>query len=404
MNKKLKVLASALTVLMVASTLVGCGSSSSSDSSKKSGQTLTIWSQYKGTDLVPVKKVAEEWAKSTGNKVVIKEDSNMDSLQAAVKSSKGPDIELGVPQDHIGSFVKAGIAAEVPSSAFSKSDYLDSAANAVTYQGKNWGIPCVVKTYALFYNTDMVTTPPTTWEDLIAQGKEKGLKWDPTDFYFNYAVLAGNGAYVFKVDKKGNPDTSKNGLGGPEAVKGFTEIKKLVDDKILTASDTGDVPKGLFTQKKIAFLISGTWATGDINKSGVKYAVVPYPKINGKAAPTFASIDVNVVSSASKNKDLAFQFLKDTSSKMEKALYDVNFSIPALKSLADSKEVQSNKVTAAFIEQAKSAEVMGNYPEFGQIWVPGANHLKSVVAGKETPEAAAKALSSEVQQAVEAMK
>lgn len=402
MNKKLKVLASAMTVLMVASTLVGCGSSSSSDSAK-GGQTLTIWSEYKGADLVPIKKVTDAWAKKTGNKVVLKESTGFDALQSAVKSSKGPDIDMGLPQDRLGQYVNAGAVAEVPSSAYSSSDYLAAAAGSVKYKGKNWAIPNILKTYALFYNKDMVSTPPTTWDDMVAQGKKVGLKWDPTDFYFNYALISANGGYVYKV-KNGTPDTSSNGLGGDGAVKGFTMLKQLVDDKIISASDTGDISKGLFTSKKVGMFISGTWAIGDMKKAGINFGVVKYPQINGKDVPTFASIDLNLVTSSSKNKDLAFQFLKDNAESLQKELFEQQYSIPTLKKLAESKDVTGNEITKAFLDQVKVAEVMGNYPEFGQIWAPGANHLKSLAAGKETPEQAAKGLSADVQQGVAALK
>lgn len=405
MNKKLKVLASAITVLMVASTLVGCGSSSSASSTTKGGQTLTIWSQYQGADLAPVKKVADAWAKKTGNTVKVVEDkAGFDSLTTAVKSSKGPDIELGVAQDHIGTFVNAGIAAEVPSGTFSDSDYLDSAVKAVTYKGKEYAVPCLVKTYALFYNKDLVSNPPKTWDDLVADAKTKGLALDPTNFYFDYALLSGNGAYVFKMNSDGTPNTSDIGLGNDGAVKGFTAIKQLVDDKILSASDTGDIPKGKFTSKKAAYYISGTWDVGAMKTAGINYGVVTFPQINGKAVPTFASIDCNVVSATSKNKALAFQFLKDTSSDLEKALFEESSSIPALKSLANSDAVQKDPITAAFAEQDKSAEVMGNYPEFGTIWTPGANVLKSLVAGKSTPQDTAKTLVDQVKQGVASLK
>lgn len=402
MNKRLKVLASAMTVLMVASTLVGCGSSSSTGSSTKSGQTLTIWSQYKDADFAPVKKVAEAWAKKTGNTVkIIQDQSGFQSLKTAVKSSKGPDIELGVAQDNLGTFVTGGVVEEVPSSSkFNKADYLTSAANAVVYKGKTWGVPCLLKTYALFYNKDKVTKVPDTWDDLVADAKTKGLAYPVTNFYFGYALLSANGGYVFKV-KNGTPDTTKCGLG---EVKGYQAIKDLVDAGIVNASDTGDVPKGKFTSGKAAYYISGTWDVGALKSTGIKYGVAPFPKINGKAVPTFASVDVNFVSKGSKNKDLAFQFLTDTANDMQKALFDESSSIPTLKALANSSAVTADPITKAFVEQAKSAEVMGNYPEFGTIWTPGENNLKLLVSGKQTPEQTAQNIVSQVNQAVAALK
>lgn len=265
------------------------------------------------------------------------------------------------------------------------------------------GIPCLLKTNCLFYNTDLVSSAPKTWDELEESAKTKGLAVDPTNFYNMYAFIAANGGYAFKV-KNGTPDTSDCGLGNDGAVKGYAMIKKLIDDKILTPSDTGDIPKGKFTTKKAAYFISGTWDVGALKSAGMNFKVATFPTINGKPVPTFASVDVNLVSKGSKNKDLAFQFLTDTSKDMQKALYDVNSSIPTLKSLADSKDVSGNDITKAFVEQSKAAEVMGNYPEFSTIWDPGANNLKLLVAGKQTPEQTAANVKAQVAQAVAGLK
>ena len=185
MKKYVKVLVSVLTTMAVATALVGCGSTTGASGSKKTGQTITVWSHLDGPEIPELRKQCEAWAKKTGNKVKVVKDSNdFNKLVVVAKSPKAPDLMIGISHDNTGAFVKAGILDEVPSGTINDSDYLsDDVVNSGKCEGKQYGVPFFTETYALFYNKDKVKNPPATWDDLITQAKQVGFEYDLTNFY-----------------------------------------------------------------------------------------------------------------------------------------------------------------------------------------------------------------------------
>jgi len=64
-------------------------------------------------------------------------------------AGKGPDV-FYQPHDRIGDIVLQGLADPVDLGD-AKGEYSPTAINAVTYDGKTYGVPMVVETYGVFY-------------------------------------------------------------------------------------------------------------------------------------------------------------------------------------------------------------------------------------------------------------
>ena len=112
------------------------------------------------------------------------------------------------PHDRLGLFVAPGLLASAPKNLFTpaqRKGYAKVSLDAFTYNGKMYGVPWARETYLLFYNKSLVPTPPKTWSALIAQAKtlthgdQYGFLWDTTNFYYDYAFIAGYGGYVFQA-------------------------------------------------------------------------------------------------------------------------------------------------------------------------------------------------------------
>src|SRR3954468_5479259 len=224
-----------LSALALAAAVAALGATAkSATASHKKGVTITIWDYFdappNGTaERTAMLKVANQWAKKTGNKVVDpgyvaqKEDK---FIQAA-PAGQGPDI-LMEPHDRIGSFVVPGLLSSMPKgllSAKEQKDYNSAALTAFQYGGKSYGVPWARETYFLFYNKDLVKTAPTTWGGLIqtakklTTGDQYGFLWDTTNFYYDYAFIGGYGGYVFK-HTKGGLDPKQLGIATGRSVKG----------------------------------------------------------------------------------------------------------------------------------------------------------------------------------------
>jgi multiple sugar transport system substrate-binding protein len=178
-------------------------------------------------------------------------------------------------------------------SAGVKSDaYYEQLISIFSKDGKVYGLPKDFGTLALFYNTDMVTTPPKAgwnWNDYsefvkantTGSGNEKvfGVMHPPDNARWLPFAIA-NGAKVI------NDDGTTTGINSPEAVEAMDFYYGLLKDG--NAGLASDVAAGwpgeAFGKKRTASAIEGGWmipflndpASGfDVNYKAVELPVSP---------------------------------------------------------------------------------------------------------------------------------
>lgn len=413
-GKRTLALLSAL-ALAAAVAVLGATASSAGAAHKK-GVTITIWDYFdappNGTaERTAMLKVANQWAKKTGNKVVDPGyvAQKEDKFVQAAPAGQGPDI-LMEPHDRIGSFAVPGLLSTTPKnllSASEKKDYNAAALQAFTYGGKTYGLPWAVESYFLFYNKDLVKTPPASWGALVAQAKklttgdQYGFLWDTTNFYYDYAFMAGYGGYVFKHTSSGL-DPKQLGINTPGSIKGMKLIQDLTNYYKLTPATTNtDVMEGKFAAGKAAMIIDGPWAVAGFKSKGINFGVSGLPVFSkGVPMKPFMGVQGFLVNSKSKNTAVAWDLVKYLSQHMQLAMFKAAGRVPVLKSVANSKVVKANPVTQAVINSANAGEPMPNIPAMSVVWTPMANALQTLVQGKATPAQAAADAQKAIQQAI----
>lgn len=368
MKKHVKVLASALTLVLVASALVGCGKKADGNApAAKESKKIVVWSHLTDPEVAALKPIAQEWAKNTGNTVeVLADKGDFNAFAQAAASSKAADIMFGIPHDNLGGFYKAGVLAEVPANTVDTAKYYENAINAVSFDKKMYAVPLTVETLGLFYNTDKVQTPPTTLDDLIAQGKKVGFHYEAKNLYHSYAFVSGFGGYIFK-DNGGALDPASLGLDNEGAVKGYETLATFGKDLGMKSSVDSGAAGGEFKAGKIGLFISGPWDVDGFKKAGVHFKVAPLPSINGKPATPFLGVQAAFVNAKSKNQAEAWDLMKYLVSHSEQALFDAGNRIPAAKDSALKDKLASGDL-AGFVEQTKTAYPMPNIPQMGSVW------------------------------------
>ncbi|MBE3578480.1 MAG: maltose ABC transporter substrate-binding protein [Caldanaerobacter subterraneus] len=415
MKKYSKILALLTAMVFVLSiALTGCGGGSKTSESqssqtqtaeqKKEPVELIVWSHLTDPEIAKVQEIANKWAEQTGNKVkVLADQSDFQAFATAAQSGKGPDIMFGLPHDNLGTFQKAGLLAEVPEGVINKDDYVPMSISAVSYDGKMYAVPIAMETYALFYNTDKVKTPPATLDDLIKLGKEVGFQYDVNNFYFSFAFIAAYGGYVFK-DTGGGLDPNDIGLNNEGAKKGLELIKDFVTKyKFMPADINGDMAKGNFQSGKIGLYISGPWDVDGFKKANVPFKVVPLPEIDGKPTPSFAGVQAAFVSANSKHQKEAWDLMKYLVENTGLPLFETGNRIPVIKSLLDNPEVKGNEILSAFAEQAQHAIPMPNISQMSQVWTPAGNALQLITSGKVPVDKAADDMVKQIKQGIATM-
>jgi maltose-binding protein MalE len=416
---KAKRLTALLSVLALATAVAVLGATASTaKATQHKGVTITIWDYFdappNGTaERNAMMKVANAWAKKTGNKVVNpgyvaqKEDK---FIQAA-PAGQGPDI-LMEPHDRLGSFAVPGLLAAAPKNlltAAERKDYNPATLAAFTYAGKTYGLPWARETYFMFYNKDLVKSVPTTWGGVIqtakklTTGDQYGFLWDTTNFYYDYAFIGGYGGYVFKRTSSGL-DPKQLGIDTPGSIKGLKLIQDLTNFYKLTPATTNtDVMEGKFAAGKVGMIIDGPWAVANFKAKGVNFGVAGLPQFSkGNPMKPFMGVQGFLVNSKSKNAAVAWDLVKYLSQHMQLAMFKAAGRVPVLNSVANSKVVKSNPVTQAVIASANLGEPMPNIPAMAVVWQPMADALQTLVQGKATPAQAAanaqKAIASAIAQ------
>jgi multiple sugar transport system substrate-binding protein len=197
---------------------------------------------------------------------------------------------------------------------------LESAVKGAQYNGVQYASPTTSDGGMLYYRTDLVKTPPTTWKELFEDCKiAKQAHIDCYAGQFNKyegltvnASEAINGAGGSIVAEDGKTPT----VDSPEAAEG---LQVLVD-----GFKTGDIPKSAITYTeeegrasfesgKLLFLrnwpyVYGLAASEASSKVKGKFDVAPLPGVDGVGASTLGGHNT-AISAFSDNKATAIDFV-----------------------------------------------------------------------------------------------
>jgi multiple sugar transport system substrate-binding protein len=153
--------------------------------------------------------------------------------------------------------------------------------SAATYKGELYALQPGANTIAIFYNKDILdkagVKPPTTWAELKTAAK-KLTTGSQYGFAFN-ATADYEGAWQFLPPMWTNGGDETN-LTSPQVAGALQLWKDLVDDGSASKSvvnwKQSDV-NDQFVAKKAAMMLNGPWQLPTLDKSGIKYGVVPFP-------------------------------------------------------------------------------------------------------------------------------
>lgn len=411
MTRQKHVLAFALALAVLVATVASSASARTDRAGGSKAATITIWDFFVNSpkERAALMRVADAWAKKTGNKVVNPGDvaDSLTKYPLAARGGRGPDV-IQFPHDNLGRFAAAGVIGSSPSGfAIDTSLYAPVATQAITYKGKIWGLPIARESTFLFYNKALIATPPKTWGQLIAaatkltSGDQYGFLWAPADFYYDYAFIGGYGGFVFQSTKAGF-NGRRLGLATPGAIAGFQLIQDLVvKHKLVPATTTYDIMDGKFGSGQAAMIINGPWGVQNYASKKINFGVAPLPTLpNGKAPTPFVGVQMLGVNSRSKNAAAAWDLVRYLSINLPLPLYRASGRVPATVAASNAKIVKANPVTQVVIASSNTGQPMPNIPEMGAVWTPAASVLQLLVKGEITAREAAVQMTNQIAKAI----
>lgn len=394
---KNKIIITILCTLMAVGTLTGCGAG-------KTDSRIVIWTNM-SVEVDTLQKYADEWGEKNGYEVeVLHQSPSVQQFAQAVKSASGPDAVVGIPNDQLADYVNAGLAAEVPQELYTDSDFSDAAIQACYVGGKRYAAPLSVETTALFYNTELVSKVPSTWEELVEQAAQNGgVQFDATSIYYDLGFVRACGGYIFQY-KDGAYDTSDIGLANEGAVEAYEFINALCNKyNLITADVTADIARSNFQNGKCAYYIGGPWDIDGFTSAQTPFAISEMPTFHGQPFVTPVGTQVSFVSNNSDKQEQVWNFIQYLIENGALDLYEAGDRIPARLADQELAEIQNNEYAQAFIAQINNGEPMPTVSEMGQLWSIHTNNIRSMWSGEQTAQQAADNMVSQLKEAIELM-
>jgi multiple sugar transport system substrate-binding protein len=287
-----------------------------------------------------------------------------------------------------------------------KAEFIEAPIETVTYDGKIWGSPETSDAAFLYYRTDQVDTPPTTWQEVYSSAGKSGIVYQGAPYEgltcdFLELAFAAGGTVL-------SEDGLKPTINSPENVKALQFMMDGIKN--------GTAPKAVTTYMEPESLAA--WQTGnykymrnwpyayaisqDTPKLKGKFAVMPFPDFEGGGKAGILGGHNSVISAYSKNPGAALKIVDFIGSPEIQQMYAADFTLTPVRSeVFDDPAVQkalpfADELRQA-VTQAKSRPVSPVYPQISQAIYKNVNRALS---GQTSAEEAMKQASTDIENAL----
>jgi arabinogalactan oligomer/maltooligosaccharide transport system substrate-binding protein len=320
-------------------------------------------------------------------------------FQTAALAGTPPDL-LWTVNDHAGPFTTAEIIVPVDD-LVDLGLYADGALAAVDLNGQHWGVPITSGNHLmLYYNKDLVPTPPATTDDLLAMAddlKAQGvtpLAYNQTEAFWLVPWLGGFGGAVFAED--GVTPT----LNTPEMVATLAWLKQLKDEGIVPPESDYPGADTLFQEGKAAMIINGDWTLGaykDLFGDKLGVARIPTVSATGKPPAPYTSGKYFMVPAGldEDTQAVVVDFIKFATNEANQLdMVSLLARLPALKTALEDASITADPYLAGSADQMVAGVGMPAVVEMRCNWDAMKPEMLAVLAGDKTPEDAAAAMQS----------
>ncbi|MFI6262745.1 ABC transporter substrate-binding protein [Micromonospora sp. NPDC051006] len=322
--------------------LAACGGG---DESSGSGKTLNVLiganTQYPAEQQAWQESIAQRFKSQTGAEVkwetFATANDELTKIQTSVVSGSGPDVyAVGTTFTPTAYSTKAFVTLgdEEWKKIGGKDKFIPSSLGISGPDEQNQvGIPWVGRPFVMVYNTELLTAagidkPATTWDELtqhakrLTKGDQHGLavaykdNFDPWKFIWGMSIQAGNPLVDGKTARIQDPAVQK----AYETYFGWLATDRVVNPAAVGWSNSqaiGEFAKGKTGYMALTSALAAKALDAGAVKGKWKFALLPTVPpgattrpANGVEAASILSGDNLLVADYSKNKDLAFQFVK----------------------------------------------------------------------------------------------
>ncbi|MDQ0198704.1 ABC transporter substrate-binding protein [Neobacillus ginsengisoli] len=224
-------------------------------------------------------------------------------------------------------------------------DFYQGLFNYSSMYGKLYGMPAGFTTRVVYYNKALfdaagIPYPKDgwTWDDFKTIAKKLsnpskkqygfGVRPEPDTYDLQGFVWSNGSSYISEDGKK-----IAGYMNSPETIKSLKMFADMVKDKsaVLVGGKNQQSGDDIFKAGKIAMWESGIWPLEGFKEAKVNFGTVEMPAFSGKPVKGVIASSAVSIAKDSKNKDLAWKFVKFYSSpeaiKMRTADLPVRISV-----------------------------------------------------------------------------
>ncbi len=395
-------LAPVIAAALVLSAASGCARRPAQDA-----RTLVVWEQEDAAVAPFLDYLFEEFRKIPGNdgvRILRTHYQNEDlrqQFQTASISGSPPDILLS-PSDPAGVYSVAGFLLPVDG-LFDLSRFNRPVVEAITLEGKAWGVPMSNGNHLmLYYNKRLAPVPPRSTDELekFCASRGKGAERTPC-----LALFMGEPYWLMPwVHAFGDwPIDGRSPTLDTAAMRGALGymLSLKFDKKILPMECDYNCMDSLFKESKAAFAINGDWALPVYEKQlGADLGVARIPMLSATRrwpAPMVSGKYFLLSSGLSGEKlDLARRLVElAVSERMQVEQVLRLRRLPALAAAARSRAVAQDANLAASMDQVLAGRPMPMATEMRAVWDAVRPLYARVLAGQMTPEDASRRMQAD---------
>jgi multiple sugar transport system substrate-binding protein len=290
-----------------------------------------------------------------------------------------------------------------------RGDLIPATLGTVTYDGKTWGMPQQTDAAFLYYRTDQIKTPPSTWQQAYRQAKaSNGIVYQGAPYegltcnYLELAYAAGGNVLsddgkTAVIDSPANLKALRfmvDGVKNGTAARGVTTYME-------------EESRRYFESGRATFMRNWPYAYALGQKAGSKVAgkftVMPFPPFEGGGRAAILGGHNLVISVYSRNPGAALKLADFLTSREQQVIMFRDYSLaPTIAAAYDDPGVQKRYAFAGELKdsvaQARSRPVSPVYPQISQAIYRNVN---AALAGRISPENALKQAQSQMQKALQ---
>ncbi|NOY94506.1 MAG: extracellular solute-binding protein [Deltaproteobacteria bacterium] len=298
----------------------------------------------------------------------------LSKLESAIPTGNGPDLFIDA-HERVTHYVERRLITpvEAPSSGRFDASQLE----ALSVEGRLYGVPLSLKCAALYVNTSLLPEAPSSLDALARRPHAEGvfpLVFEAENAYYVAALLHAHGGRL--LDDEGG-----YAFVGPAAHATVAEVQRWVESGATPEEATGELAKRLFASGHALSVISGPWLAPDLPDS-LPYRVLPLPPATegGEATRPYLTIEAAYVAAQAQHPAEAAalaDFLAHGPGALIRA--KAGRQVVADAAAFDDPELASDAFLSTFRRAAAAALPMPTHPHMRLAFEPAGQALRKVL-------------------------